>query len=252
VILTGTYFPGASSRSIPASASLANTKVLTITDESGTVLAEVPFSRVRASARLGNLRRRLELPDGSYFETSDNDGVDAMFHAAGRIRGGALIDRLERSLKWAAASALLAAAATALMIVYGFPAAATWLAWHTPRPVLVTISNQTLSTMDRFALGPSSLTRADMQRSRILFARVATVGTQGRSTYRLLFREGRGIGPNAFSLPDGTIVMTDELYRLAPMTTNSKAYLDMKSPMPTGATCFSCSTKAPCCPRPLR
>jgi Zn-dependent protease with chaperone function len=43
--------------------------------------------------------------------------------------------------------------------------------------------------------------------------RVAAVGKEP-SHYRLLFRGGMGVGPNAFSLPDGEVVMTDELYRM--------------------------------------
>jgi Zn-dependent protease with chaperone function len=33
--------------------------------------------------------------------------------------------------------------------------------------------------------------------------------------YRIVFRDGGMIGPNAFALPDGTIVVTDQLVRLA-------------------------------------
>jgi Zn-dependent protease with chaperone function len=214
-MLTGTYFPAGSSRSISARASVSEMGLLTIVDESGAVLVEIALKKVRASERLGNLRRRLELPDGGYFETSDNDGVDSMLRAGGRRRHGALIDRLESSLRWMAVSVVVAAITITLMIFYGFPAAADWLAWHTPRAVLVTISGQTLNTMDRFALEPSQLKPADKRRASTLFARVATAGAQGKSAYRLLFREGHMIGPNAFSLPDGTIVMTDELYVLA-------------------------------------
>ncbi len=213
-MLAGTFFPGGSSRPIPAGASLSEAGMLTITDDSGKALAEIPFKHVRVSARLGNLRRRLELPDHSRFETADNDGIDAMFRAAGRRRWSALVDRLESSIRWVAISILVAAAATALTIVYGFPAAAAWLARETPRPVLTMISDQTLKTMDRLALRPSQLKPGDMRKARMLFARVTAVGVQGKSGYRLLFRDGGALGPNAFSLPDGTVVMTDELYVL--------------------------------------
>ncbi len=176
---------------------------------------EIKFGAVRASARLGKLRRRLELPDRSYFETEDNDGVDTMLRAAGHLRRGNWIHRLESSLRWAALSVIVAGISVALLIDYGFPAAATWLAWRTPRPVLIAISDQTLDTMDRLFMQPSTLVPADMRRARALFARVTAVGAQDRLRYVLLFRAGNEIGPNAFSLPDGRIVMTDDLFRLA-------------------------------------
>ena len=39
---------------------------------------------------------------------------------------------------------------------------------------------------------------------------------RGRDGYMLHFRKGGPIGPNAFALPDGTIVLTDELVDLEP------------------------------------
>src|SRR5215472_9805445 len=68
--------------------------------------------------------------------------------------------------------------------------------------------------MDRIALAPSHLSADEKRRARLLFAGVAHVAAQPPSAYELLFRSG-DIGPNAFSLPDGRIVMTDELYKLS-------------------------------------
>ncbi len=213
--ISGTYFPSKSSRAIPAQAELTQEgTVLTITGEDGAVLVVVPMRKVKASSRLGRLRRCLDLPGGAHFETSDNDGVDQMFREAGLHRHGAFINRLESSLRWVVVAALLAAVSTALIILYGFPAAAQWLAYETPRPVLVAISEQTLGTMDRLSLEPSRLTPAEKAKAQHLFDRVAAVAARGRGGYRLLFRDGKALGPNAFSLPDGTIIMTDQLYHL--------------------------------------
>lgn len=43
----------------------------------------------------------------------------------------------------------------------------------------------------------------------------AGVTSTGNPAYTLNFRKGGFIGPNAFALPDGTIVLTDELVELA-------------------------------------
>jgi len=214
VKVSGTYFPSKSSRAIAAHAELSQDAVLTITAEDGAILTAVPFKDVRASSRLGKLYRCLDLPGGAHFETSDNDGVDAMFRAAGLLRRGAFIHRLESSLRWVAVAVLLATISATAIIVYGFPAAARWLAYETPRPVLAAISEQTLSTMDRLSLGPSRLTATERAKAKLLFDRVAAVAANGRNGYRLLFRNGNSLGPNAFSLPDGTIIVTDQLCRL--------------------------------------
>ncbi len=47
------------------------------------------------------------------------------------------------------------------------------------------------------------------------FADLATRAERGTGGYSLNFREGGAIGPNAFALPSGTIILTDELVDIA-------------------------------------
>jgi Zn-dependent protease with chaperone function len=213
-MVAGTFFPGRTSRAIPARASLAEKAVLIVADEAGAILVVVPFRKVRVTTRLGKVYRCLEFPGGGHFETSDNDGIDDLLRAAGLMRRGAVIDRLESSLRWVAVSVLIAAISILIMIELGFPAAAGWLARGTPHAALSAMSTQTLNTMDELTLSPSRLSDADRRRADALFARVANVGAAGKSGYRLLFRNSHSAGPNAFSLPDGTIIITDQLYQL--------------------------------------
>ena len=213
MIVKGTFFPAGTSRAIPAKIS-TEARQLRVSDETGAILAEFPLGKAKVSARLGNILRRIELPDHSRFETEDNEGIDLLFREGGRLLPSTVLHWIESSLKWVAVAVVIAGASTAAMIIYGFPAAADWLAIRTPRVVLVTVSNQTLATMDRFALGPSQLSAADKQKAQALFARITAAGHQNPTGYQLLFRDGKRVGPNAFSLPDGRVVMTDQLYRM--------------------------------------
>jgi Zn-dependent protease with chaperone function len=169
----------------------------------GEVLADAPRRRVRVTSRLGALRRRLDFPDGGRFETADNDGVDAL------LRGGVL-HRLEQSWRIVLSSVLVAAAAAAWFAFYGAPLAADWLAVRTPASVSVFMTRETLNTLDGGALTPSKLPAAEQQHFRRLFDAVAAHEPSGHS-YRLLPRNAPLIGPNAFALPDGSIVLTDQL-----------------------------------------
>ena len=56
------------------------------------MLVEAPVGAVEISARVGSIRRRIGFPDGSVFETADNDGVDRLFLPRGR----GLVHELER------------------------------------------------------------------------------------------------------------------------------------------------------------
>jgi Zn-dependent protease with chaperone function len=71
-----------------------------------------------------------------------------------------------------------------------------------------------VDTLDRIALAPSKLPEARRQELQTALARLAPQG-EARVRYQLLFRDGKRIGANAMALPDGTIIVTDQLVALA-------------------------------------
>lgn len=209
-VVEGRYFYPRSARFTAARASRPQKRILRIEDMDGARLAEVPIRRARISERLGNIPRRFRLPDGALFETADNDAADDMLRGTGR--GNSLIDRLERSWRWVALSVVLTLGATYGFVVYGIPAAALALAQATPPDIIKAVSQRTLQTMDGTFLKPSKLDAAHRARASAVLARAARFGSQ--KSYRLVFRDAPLIGPNAFALPDGEIVVTDQLFPL--------------------------------------
>jgi Zn-dependent protease with chaperone function len=212
-MLPGRYFFPNAARFVPARAGAAEGRVLHIEDESGSVLAQSPARAVRVSARLSHLTRRFDLPDGGIFETDDNNGADDLLRALRMWRRGGVTDRLERAWPVVGLSLLVTLTVAALFIVQVIPRVAEWLARETLPAVAHTMSEQTLNTLDRFALKPTRLKAADQFKATKLFLTVAAHARGGVGGYHLVFRAGN-IGPNAFALPDGTIVMTDELWPL--------------------------------------
>ncbi len=211
--IEGRYFAPASARHVPALASAQANRTLRIADEHGEVLAEAPARAVAVTARLANLTRRFDLPDGARFETSDNDGADALLKDLRKRRRGRWTDRLERAWPVAGLSAIVSLAIGAYVLLQLVPMAAEWLALRTVSSVAHTISEQTLFSLDRGVLHKTALKPADQAKANKLFAHVAAHAKGGAGAYRLVFRSGIGVvGPNAFALPDGTIVMTDQLW----------------------------------------
>jgi predicted Zn-dependent protease len=96
---------------------------------------------------------------------------------------------------------------------FGVPVAAKFIAFRLPPSVDDTASEHTLDALDRSLLQPSELDEAIQTR---LVSHFQTV-IQDHSDYRLkiVFRKGNGLGANAFALPDGTIVFTDEMVALS-------------------------------------
>jgi Zn-dependent protease with chaperone function len=213
-MLEGRYFFPRSARFVAARAFLSDPKTLVVQTSDGAALAEAPMRRVRVSARLGSIARRFELPGGALFETYDNDGTDALLRAA-RLRGiEGWVDRLERSWRSVAAAIVLAGLAGYGFVAYGIPAIALGLALNTPSAMTQLLSDQTLELMDRDYLTPSALKAQDRAKAQALFTRVASYAPRGKDGYRLLFRHGGPlVGANAFALPDGRVVMTDQLWQ---------------------------------------
>jgi Zn-dependent protease with chaperone function len=170
---------------------------------------------VRISLRIGRVMRRFGLPSGARFDVADNDAVDAFLQGAGMRVRGAAVDRLERSWRAALFALALAAVSVFAFVVYGIPQAARLLAEATPSDVDALISDQAMNLLDGPILKPSRLSPQAIETAERVFARVAATGKRGRNAYRLIIREGgAAVGPNAFALPDGTIILTDEMWRL--------------------------------------
>lgn len=213
-MIGGRFFFPHSARFAPARARIEDDGAFKVTGDDSAVLALLPFRKVQVSSRLANIARRLVLPDGSCFETYDNDGVDDLLALARRFGGDSWVDRLERSWKSVAVSVALAGLAGYVFVAFGIPAIAMKLALATPPAVSHLMSDQTLHALDGAYLKPSTLPQADRAKAEALFARVAEVEPRGPGGYQLVFRGGGRIGANAFALPDGRIVMTDQLWAL--------------------------------------
>jgi Zn-dependent protease with chaperone function len=163
------------------------------------------------SQRIGNIPRRVRWSDGAEFETRDNDGMDVLL---GQRGSGRLVDRLERRWGMAVASLLAVALVSFVTIRYGLPAAAGWAAARVPASFDARIGAQSLQLLDRIVLSPTRLPPQRQAWLANLFARV-TAGLDDGHHYQLELRAGGKVGPNAFALPSGIIVMTDELVQLA-------------------------------------
>jgi Zn-dependent protease with chaperone function len=172
-----------------------------------------PLDALVFEPRLGGLPRRLDLPGGAACL------VDAAFElpASPASFGTGLehwIHVLER--RWSVA--LAAGAALALVvwaaIVLVVPYAARRVAMGIGPSAEAKIAGQTLASLDRIALEPTRLPAERRARLSARFARLSElVGPPGSHT--LVFRSSPSIGPNAFALPGGIVVVLDELVAVA-------------------------------------
>ncbi len=212
VIAKGEWHPANSSLAIGAV--LREEGTLLVAAEEERVLASAVLERAEISPRVGSIPRRVSFPDGSMFETRDNDGIDTYLHGK-RGAGSGLIHRLEqfhpRLIVMTIAVILLAVS------IYRFavPVLVEVAILVTPPFVPELIGSGTLASLDRTILKPSELPEGERQAISDGFAKLAVHSKGGQEAYQLYFRDGGVIGPNAFALPDGSLILTDDLVKLA-------------------------------------
>jgi Zn-dependent protease with chaperone function len=170
------------------------------------------FQELTIPSRLGNTPRRIHLPDGGELEVMDNDAVDAVLDVYGR-RGHDWLHRLESRLLAVLVATAVVLGAGALFLWYGVPAIARHAAFAVSPQLASHIGEGTLDVLDQ-SFEPSQLPEARQAALRQAFAGIVDQAEAGYA-YRLEFRRGRMIGANAFALPSGAVVVTDELVALA-------------------------------------
>lgn len=170
------------------------------------------WHQVSVSARIGDTARYLDMPDGSRFETADNDGVDALNTRF--LRQNSLTHRLESRSRYALIAVLLVIISATAFITHGIPAIASAVAYALPASATQSLGQHTLSVLDQAVFDTSQLDQAEQQAIQQVFDLMVARQNNGMH-YKLHFRRGGRIGANAFALPSGDIVITDELIALA-------------------------------------
>ena len=133
----------------------------------GRVLS-VDAAQLRISERIANIPRRIGFPDGAEFETSDNDGIDALLRTS---RGsGAWIHALERRWIVAAGALVWIVIISVLFLRFGIPAAANWAAQRLPPSADRLLGGQSLELLDSTVFDASALDAQRQAQLQNLFA----------------------------------------------------------------------------------
>ncbi|MGR8948930.1 MAG: M48 family metallopeptidase [Gammaproteobacteria bacterium] len=183
-------------------------------------LDAVHIDDIEISDPIGSIPRTLRFPNGELFETNEHKKLSAWLGSTGRTTG--FLHKLESNWRFVVTS--VAGLALFLFVVarWGIPAASEIIAARLPDEISAYIGAGTLEALDENLFEPSALSNARQNELRQDF--LNALPEQRKSTeqsaesgirYALEFRAGGPIGANAFALPDGTIVITDELLALA-------------------------------------
>lgn len=173
---------------------------------------EVPLDEVKVEPPVSGNTHLLRLPDGAQLRTDDVQAVIALFPAAG---AGSWLHRLEARWRFALGAVALIAAVAAWSTFYGLPLAAKVAAERLPERFSQELGKQTLAVIDGTFCAPSRIPEARQAELRSGALARLLAGMDDAGKYRLEFRWCKPLGANAVALPDGTLVVTDQLLRIA-------------------------------------
>ncbi len=202
------YFDGQSTRRQPVTL-VIHKRVMAMRGADG-LHRTIRLSRLTISERLQHAPRLLRFPDGAFIESS-HAGLDKMLRKNG-YRDPWVV-RWQQHWLWSLLALMVLLATLVSAYQWGLPWAADGIAQRLPASMERKIGDEQLAIIDQHMLKPSRLGEADRLRLQQRFAAMRQPRGE-RTPYRLEFRQSQ-VGPNAFALPNGVIVMTDELVKMA-------------------------------------
>lgn len=204
------YYDGRSSARQPVQVRFTDGPVLLV-EALGSV-SRFGLDDVAVSPRLGAQPAIVDLPDGGRLEIVEAEGFYAELAELGPRRQW--VHALESRWSWVLAALLISLGLIWLLYAEGIPAGARVAARAIPAGVDRAIGAEGLELLDKRLFAPSELPKQRREELRALFTDVQAQVGAGVSA-ALVFRKGQQLGANAFALPSGIVVLTDELVTLA-------------------------------------
>jgi Zn-dependent protease with chaperone function len=185
-VLQANYFDGRTTRLRVVDLSVSGAELTVSGDD---IDLHLPFSAVGVDERLGRAPRRLRFPGGAFCEVRDLDALDALLKSMAYRDGW--VDRMQRHVQAVIISTVVSILLSLAAYKWGLPWVAAEGARRMPPAVGRTLSVQALKVLDGKFLLTSKIPRIRQQALSAEFNRL-----------RL---------PEDGTLPDGTIILLDDL-----------------------------------------
>lgn len=207
---TADYFDGQSSRAQPVrvTASAGQCSI-----EGDGISVVFMLNQIRIDPPAGQARGVVHLPDAAELHSNDQAAMIALSRLTKSNRPEQLARFLETRMQYALIALLVAAFILFAGLRWGVPIVAEVAAKAVPAGLEARLGKESLAVMESVYLTPSTLSVGRQQTLRQQIARHCR--QQPCPTYQLYFRSSPAMGANAFALPGGEVVVTDQLVQLA-------------------------------------
>lgn len=211
----GIWYASGSSRRTPARLKgvlQPNSQFQVLAADTAEALTDAKLEDIKVSSRLGNTTRFVNLPSGK-FTTYDHQSMDQLAQAQNPKRMLGIAHKLESHKLFIFATLAFMALFSWSVYAYGIPGLARVIAFHLPESIHKQLTQETLVVLDRTLFSSSTLNDDEQARWQTHFQ--PELADYPDLDLRVIFRDGGNLGANALALPDGTIIFTDQLVRLA-------------------------------------
>ncbi|MAA69427.1 MAG: hypothetical protein CL915_11895 [Deltaproteobacteria bacterium] len=175
---------------------------------------EVRRDEMVIQAPLGSLPYKILFADGHLFEAQNNQETKEFLEFCEKPNAESWLSYLEQRKTVIFVGIMILAGLVISVPRYGLPWIGDQVANWIPHSWLMMAGDETLEILDESFFSPSELALQDQDKLRKEFNHMASLVLKDQ-TAKLIFRHSEEIGPNAFALPGGVVVLTDELVEIA-------------------------------------
>ena len=211
--LKGKFFDGKISRSIDSYLTFSE-YYINVNSALSEELIREPVSKVKINKMIGKDNLQFEFSGGEIFESTD-EVYDEYYELQKQMnRPNQVISFLEKNSFVSYIALILVAFSMFAGYNWGLPEIAKTAAGKIPDEILNEVDEQSVNAINLFYVQDSELEEEEQDKISELFYETADyLGDQ--DDYELIFKSSEEIGANAFALPGGTIIITDDLVKMA-------------------------------------
>lgn len=168
---------------------------------------------IKKNPGVGKLRTQFIFPDGVLCEVDDHPELDAAVRLLPKRSFQDIVHKIENKL-WAILIALILAISILLATIqYGIPTGAKYVAFKIPLEMEKNMGQEALAFFDKAICKPSKLELNKKAQIEVKF--LNAIAKMETSQIQFHFRDCGKMGANAFALPSGIIIFTDDMVNLA-------------------------------------
>ncbi|MDH5181143.1 MAG: M48 family metallopeptidase [Gammaproteobacteria bacterium] len=168
---------------------------------------------ITSTPKVGRIRARFAFSDGSVCEVMEHPELDAAIQMLPHQSRQNKIHGIENHLGAIAVVFVMTIVLMFVVVQYGIPAAAKQVAFMIPVEMEQSMGESTMEVFEKHLCEPSKL--SDKRQTQLRKKFIGSLDEEMASRIKLIFLHCKGFGPNAFALPAGFVIFTDDIVKLA-------------------------------------